>query len=141
MAATRTDVGGFESRQPVTPVNIRPTGWRRTSLRRLRVQSVRLVPDPANGRRPGVHRSQRGFLTRPRDAGDVTRAADPVAAGGLNYLNARTITPAATMAMPAHSRKEGRSPKNATAKMTTSTRLSLSTGATFEASPTLSARK
>ena len=38
------------------------------------------------------------------------------------------------MAMPVHSRSEGRSPRKATANTATSTRLSLSTGATLDAS-------
>jgi len=50
-------------------------------------------------------------------------------------LNARTSTPPATMMMPAHSRVVGRSPRNAHAKTATRTRLNLSTGATFDASP------
>lgn len=41
------------------------------------------------------------------------------------------------MAMPSHSRPVGRSPRNAKAKTATRTRLSLSTGATFAASPAL----
>src|SRR5438552_3807339 len=50
-------------------------------------------------------------------------------------------TPPPTRAMPSHSRRPGRSPRNAAAKTATSTTLSLSIGATFEASPALSARK
>ena len=56
-------------------------------------------------------------------------------------LKASNSTPAATNAMPDHSRSDGRSPRNANAKTATSTTLSLSTGATFEASPIFSARK
>ena len=56
-------------------------------------------------------------------------------------LMARTSTPPATIAIPTHSRRTGRSPRNAHAKIATNTRLSLSTGATFDASPTWSARK
>lgn len=54
---------------------------------------------------------------------------------------ASTSTPAPTMAMPSQSRPDGRSCRNTTANSTTSTRLSLSTGATLDASPTFSARK
>jgi len=56
-------------------------------------------------------------------------------------FSARTRTPPATSKMPHHSRSDGRSPRNANAKITTRTRLSLSTGATFDASPTCRARK
>ncbi len=52
------------------------------------------------------------------------------------YLIARTSTPAATRPIPSHSCIDGRSPRNAYAKMATSTRLNLSTGATLDASPT-----
>ena len=57
------------------------------------------------------------------------------------HLNASTITPAPTIKIPTHSCTEGRSPRKITAMRTTSSRLSLSTGATFEASPIFSARK
>src|SRR5262245_24880301 len=43
--------------------------------------------------------------------------------------------------MPSHSLDDGRSPRKRTAKTATSTRLSLSTGATLDASPTFRARK
>jgi len=56
-------------------------------------------------------------------------------------LNANTKTPLATRPMPSHSRADGRSPRNAKANTATSTRLNLSTGATFDASPIWSARK
>lgn len=56
-------------------------------------------------------------------------------------LNASASTPPATMAIPVHSRSDGRSPRKAKAKTATSTRLSLSTGATFDASPIFRARK
>lgn len=52
-----------------------------------------------------------------------------------------TTTPSATRPMPSHSRGSGRSPRKSTAKTATSTTLSLSTGATCEASPILSARR
>ena len=52
-----------------------------------------------------------------------------------------TSTPMATRPMPNHSRATGRSPRNATANTATRTTLSLSTGATFAASPILRARK
>jgi hypothetical protein len=48
---------------------------------------------------------------------------------------ASTKTPPATIAMPVHSRNDGRSPRKVNAKMATRTKLNLSTGATFEASP------
>jgi hypothetical protein len=50
-------------------------------------------------------------------------------------------TPPPTIRIPSQSRAEGRSCKKATANKATNTTLNLSTGATFEASPTLSARK
>ena len=46
-----------------------------------------------------------------------------------------------TRAMPNDSRALGRSCRKVNAKIATSTRRSLSTGATFEASPIFSARK
>lgn len=52
-----------------------------------------------------------------------------------------TRTPRATSPIPNHSRKTGRSPRNTNANRATSTTLNLSTGATFAASPILSARK
>jgi hypothetical protein len=55
--------------------------------------------------------------------------------------HASTTTPTVTSAIPIHSRVPGRSPRNRTASTATSTTLNLSTGATFAASPTLSARK
>lgn len=56
-------------------------------------------------------------------------------------LNASTNTPAPTIRMPIHSRTDGRSPRKATANTVTSSTLSLSTGATLDASPIFSARK
>lgn len=56
-------------------------------------------------------------------------------------LRLRTSTPAPTIAMPIHSLTEGRSCRNAKANTATSSRLSLSTGATFDASPTFNALK
>ena len=56
-------------------------------------------------------------------------------------LNPRTMTPAPTTKIPSHSLGLGRSPRKTNAKRTTSTRLNLSTGATFEASPAFSALK
>jgi len=56
-------------------------------------------------------------------------------------LNANTKTPALTIRMPAHSRMEGRSSRKATANTVTSSTLSLSTGATLDASPIFKARK
>jgi hypothetical protein len=55
--------------------------------------------------------------------------------------SASSTTPAPTSAIPVQSRVVGRSPRNATANTATSTTLSLSTGATSDASPTFSARK
>ncbi len=57
------------------------------------------------------------------------------------YLIASTSTPIDTKMTPKHSTTDGRSPKKAKANIDTNTRLSLSTGATFEASPICSARK
>src|SRR5215471_4168473 len=51
-------------------------------------------------------------------------------------LRLRIRTPAPTMRMPSHSRPDGRSPRKTKANIATRTRLSLSTGATFDASPT-----
>ena len=48
----------------------------------------------------------------------------------LPYLNASIIMPAPISASASHSRRLGRSPKNITAMITTSTTLSLSIGAT-----------
>ena len=59
----------------------------------------------------------------------------------IHRFKARITTPIPTKRMPSHSRAAGRSPRNRTAKRATSKRLSLSTGATFEASPTFKARK
>ena len=59
----------------------------------------------------------------------------------VQRLKASKRTPPATIAIPDHSRSDGRSPKNVNANTATRTRLSLSTGATLDASPILSARK
>lgn len=59
----------------------------------------------------------------------------------VQRFKASNSTPPPIMAMPAHSRIDGRSPRKITAKIATNTRLSLSTGATFEASPIFNARK
>ena len=56
-------------------------------------------------------------------------------------LNASTSTPAPTSKIPVHSRNDGRSCKNKKAKTATSSRLNLSTGATFDAAPIFNARK
>ena len=56
--------------------------------------------------------------------------------GDAAYYTARP-----TIAIPTHSRASGRSSRNTTAKIATSTRLSLSIGATCVALPTWSARK
>ena len=61
---------------------------------------------------------------------------------GSSYrLNARSRTPLATKPMPVQSRIDGRSPRNITANTATNTRLNLSIGATFDASPSWRARK
>lgn len=71
-----------------------------------------------------------------------SRKCQAVDLAGLDQrLNANTKTPAPTNRTPPHSRKEGRSPRNATAKRATRSTLSLSTGATFDASPIFRARK
>ncbi len=59
----------------------------------------------------------------------------------LYFLIPRINTPETTKASPIHSRTNGRSPRNITAKIATNTMLSLSTGATLEASPIFKARK
>src|SRR6266478_6493214 len=69
------------------------------------------------------------------------RFYDQCPGGGAYRFNPRIRTPAPTMRMPIQSRPDGRSPRKRNANTATSTRLSLSTGATFEASPTFSARK
>ena len=56
-------------------------------------------------------------------------------------LKLKITTPALISNIPNHSRMLGRSFRKMTAKMATSTRLNLSTGATLEASPNCSARK
>ncbi len=55
--------------------------------------------------------------------------------------SARTITPAPINEIPNHAWPEGRSPRKITAKSTTRTTLSLSIGATKEASPSCRALK
>jgi hypothetical protein len=69
-----------------------------------------------------------------------TLAPTPIAIP-CHRFKAKTSTPAPTIRMPSHSRTDGRSWRNSTANTATSTMLSLSTGATFEASPTFKARK
>lgn len=59
----------------------------------------------------------------------------------VHLLKPRMTTPTPTRKIPNHSLPLGRSCRNMTAKMATSTRLNLSTGATFEASPICNARK
>jgi hypothetical protein len=59
----------------------------------------------------------------------------------IHLLNPRMMTPAPTRKIPNHSLTVGRSSRKMTAKIATSTRLNLSTGATFEASPICNARK
>jgi len=56
-------------------------------------------------------------------------------------LSARTRTPAPIIKIAIHSRTLGRSLRKRTANTATSNTLSLSTGATFDASPIFSARK
>src|SRR4029077_14695237 len=56
-------------------------------------------------------------------------------------LNPKTRTPAPTMRIPTHSRTDGRSLRKRNANTATSSRLSLSTGATFDAAPIFRARK
>ena len=58
-----------------------------------------------------------------------------------HLLKPKIRTPAPTMMMPNHSLEVGRSCKKIAAKIATSSRLNLSTGATFEAAPTFKARK
>lgn len=65
-----------------------------------------------------------------------------VTGSGSRYLlKLSTTTPALTISIPSHSLMLGRSFKKMTAKIATSTRLNLSTGATLEASPDCRARK
>ncbi len=61
-------------------------------------------------------------------------------AGRLTFFATR-IAPATISAIPSQLVPDGRSPRNRNAKIATSTTLSLSIGATCEASPSLSARK
>ena len=65
---------------------------------------------------------------------EIRQKADP-------FLNPRMRTPAPTRKIPTHSRTDGRSLTKRNAKTATIKRLSLSTGATFDASPILRARK
>ncbi len=58
-----------------------------------------------------------------------------------HFLKPRIRTPAPTKPMPTHSLTLGRSWRKMVAKTATSSRLNLSTGATFEASPICKARK
>ncbi len=59
----------------------------------------------------------------------------------LDHLSASTIVPRPTRMIPNQSLRTGRSPRNSTANMATSTTLDLSMGATFDASPICSALK
>lgn len=81
------------------------------------------------------HRRLRDPLVRPR----------PPLPARLRHIDhqrtARIRTPHATSAIPNHSCGDGRSPRKALAKIATITTLSLSTGATFDASPICNARK
>ena len=70
-----------------------------------------------------------------------TLAGMVVAGWMLGHLRRSPGATAGPSGMPAHSRGVGRSWRNRVAKTATSTRLSLSTGATFEASPICNARK
>ncbi len=65
----------------------------------------------------------------------------PAAVATTQRFSARTSTPVATRRIPAQSRVDGRSCRNRTANRATSTTLSLSIGATLDASPALRARK
>lgn len=58
-----------------------------------------------------------------------------------HFLKPKIRTPAPIMIMPNHSLDVGRSCRKITAKIATSRRLNLSTGATFEASPIFNAPK
>ena len=103
---------------------IRPSG--------CRASFIPLSPfpgDPRNERPSPVHRRGPDDL-HPR----------PSLFRGYRF-RASTSTPAPTMRIPSHSRTDGRSWRNSTANTATRTRLSLSTGATFDASPTFRARK
>ena len=88
------------------------------------------------------------YSTRPYPLGKLSRSSPSAvraeamgAADFLQRFNANTSTPAPTMRIPSQSRTDGRSWRKSTANTATSTRLSLSTGATLEASPIFKARK
>jgi len=91
---------------------------------------------------PGANGFNAGSRALGVDHGGRSSIRPPAAAcRGRQRLNASTKTPALTMRMPIHSRMEGRSPRRATANKVTSSTLSLSTGATLDASPIFRARK
>lgn len=89
---------------------------------------------PAKRRRVPLRRS-RGLRA------GALRTTHSTLAAFTQRLKPRTKTPRLTSAMPNHSRLLGRSPRKSTAINATRMTLSLSTGATLEASPSLSARK
>ena len=93
-------------------------------------------------RRNTSERMDDGVLPRIAAERQALRRARQAWCGTLRHRRRpSTSTPAATSAIPNHSRPAGRSPRNSTANTATSTTLSLSTGATRDASPTFSARK
>ena len=87
------------------------------------------------------HGAERTFLRLFQATFSTTRAEAMGTADFLQRFNANTSTPAPTMRIPSQSRTDGRSWRKSTANTATSTRLSLSTGATLEASPIFKARK
>ena len=79
-------------------------------------------------------------VVHPRFRGRAGRT-QPAGKDYFSGFHASTTTPAATMAIPSHSRGAGRSRRNTQASKATNTTLNLSTGATWEASPACKARK
>lgn len=109
---------------------------RRSSSRTAVNRAPRLsTRSPTAGERPSAD------VTRPRVySGTVSLLRASPRDRTTQRRSARTMTPAVTMPIPTQSRGLGRSPRKTTAKTATSTTLSLSTGATREASPIFRAR-
>ena len=98
------------------------------------------IPGSRLTERQAEHNQYRRFIFQAQRNLSAWRI-NGIVPGSRYLLKLRITTPALTISIPSHSLILGRSFKKMTAKIATSTRLNLSTGATLEASPDCSARK